>query len=84
MVTPPLISALGRQRQSELYEFEANPVYRVGPGQPGRHRETLSELWSLRLHSKHFNRAVSLAPAMLWEIEALGLCMLLRDVGFLP
>jgi hypothetical protein len=30
------------QRQADLFKFEANLVYRV-PGQPGLHRETLSQ-----------------------------------------
>jgi hypothetical protein len=35
-----LIPALGRGRQ--ISEFEASLVYKVSPGQPGLHRETLS------------------------------------------
>jgi len=39
----PLIPALGRQRQVDLCEFEVSLVYKVSPGQPGLHRETLSQ-----------------------------------------
>ena len=36
----PLIPALGRQKQVDLCEFEANLVYIV-PGQTGLHREEI-------------------------------------------
>jgi hypothetical protein len=34
----PLVPVFRRQRQGDLYEFEASLVYRV-PGQPGLHRD---------------------------------------------
>jgi hypothetical protein len=37
-----LISALRRHRQADLCEFNASLVYKVSPGQPWLHRETLS------------------------------------------
>jgi hypothetical protein len=39
----PLIPVLRRQRQSDLCKFEACLVYKLSPGQPGLHRETLSQ-----------------------------------------
>ena len=35
--------SLGRQRQADLCEFEAGLVHREVPGQPGIHREILSQ-----------------------------------------
>jgi hypothetical protein len=40
--TRSLIPALRRQRQADLCEFKAVLIYKV-PGQPGQHRETLSQ-----------------------------------------
>jgi hypothetical protein len=37
----PLIPALRRQRQAELYEFKASLMYRVNSRTAGLHRETL-------------------------------------------
>lgn len=37
----PLISALKRQKQADLYEFETNPVYIGNSGQSGLHSEIL-------------------------------------------
>jgi hypothetical protein len=39
----PLIPELGRQRQADLCEFEASMGTEQVPGQPGLHREILSE-----------------------------------------
>ena len=44
MATLAFNPSTGRQRQTDLCEFEASSlVYRV-PGQPGTHRETLSQI----------------------------------------
>ena len=39
----PLIPALGRQRQVDLCEFKARPVYRVSQDRLQSYRETLSQ-----------------------------------------
>jgi hypothetical protein len=39
----PLILAHRRQKQVDHCKFEASLVYRVSPGQPGLHKETLSQ-----------------------------------------
>jgi hypothetical protein len=36
----PLISALGRQSQVDLCEFEASLVYKMSPGQQGYRKKT--------------------------------------------
>jgi hypothetical protein len=49
MVATPLIPALGRQRR--ISELEASLVYKVRvPGQPGLHRETLSQKTNKQKH----------------------------------
>ena len=50
----PLISALRRQRQVDLCEFEASLVYRV-PGQPGQYREILSRKTKTKKQAKRQN-----------------------------
>jgi hypothetical protein len=39
----PLTLAFWRQRQADICEFEASLFYRSSSGQPGLHRETLSQ-----------------------------------------
>jgi hypothetical protein len=39
----PLISALRRAEAGRSLEFKASLVYRMSPGQPGLHREVLSQ-----------------------------------------
>lgn len=38
-----LIPARGRQRQVDLFEFEASVIYRASSGQPGLHRDPVSK-----------------------------------------
>jgi hypothetical protein len=40
----PLFLTLGRQNQADLCEFEASWSTKQIPGQPGLHRETLSQI----------------------------------------
>ena len=49
----PLIPALGRQRQEDLYEFKSSLVYKAVPGQLGLlHREILSQ----KIKTKQINK----------------------------
>lgn len=38
-----LISTLGKERHTDLCEFETSLVYRVSARKPGQHRKTLSQ-----------------------------------------
>lgn len=50
----PLISALRKQRQAGFGEFETSLVHTV-PGQPGLHRETMSQMKKKNKNQKHYH-----------------------------
>ena len=55
----PLIPGFGRQRQADLCEFEASLSTGIVPGQPGLHRETLSQKNRNRNKTKKKSHVIS-------------------------